>query len=100
MEKTTGSTGSWETRWAHRLSLFPSRCLLGIADSAFRTLMYSMGGCALATLTLLDLAIVMIVIRPVTKLSNAAHQISKGDLGVPELAVKGRGRDFAAGAIF
>ena len=34
-------------------------------------------------------AIVMIVIRPVTKLSKAADQISKGDLTVPELAVKG-----------
>ena len=67
----------------------PMSVPLGIADRAFRTLMYSLGGISLATLILLDLAIVMIVIRPVTKLSRAADQISKGDLSVPELAVKG-----------
>jgi HAMP domain-containing protein len=67
----------------------PMSVPLGIADRAFRTLMYSLGGIALATLILLDLAIVMIVIRPVTKLSRAADQISKGNLSVPELAVKG-----------
>jgi HAMP domain-containing protein len=67
----------------------PMSVPLGIADRAFSTLMYSLGGIAIATLILLDLAIVMIVIRPVTKLSLAADQISKGDLSVPELAVKG-----------
>jgi protein-histidine pros-kinase len=67
----------------------PMSVPLGIADRAFRTMMYSLGGIALATLILLDLAIVMIVIRPVTKLSRVADQISKGDLSVPELAVKG-----------
>ena len=67
----------------------PMSVPLAIADRAFRTLMYSLGGIALATLILLDLAIVIIVIRPVTKLSKAADQISKGDLSVPELAVKG-----------
>lgn len=29
------------------------------------------------------------MIRPVTRLSTAADQISKGDLSVPELAIKG-----------
>lgn len=43
----------------------------------------------MTTLIWLDLAIVMIVIRPVIKLSRAADQISKGELSVPELAVKG-----------
>ena len=67
----------------------PMTVPLGIADRAFRSLMFSLGGIALATLLLLDLAIVMIVIRPVTRLSKAADQISKGDLSVPELAIKG-----------
>ncbi len=67
----------------------PMSVPLGVADRAFRSLMFSLGGIALATLLLLDLAIVMIVIRPVTRLSNAADQISKGDLSVPELAIKG-----------
>lgn len=67
----------------------PMSVPLGIADRAFRSLMFSLGGIALATLLLLDLAIVTIVIRPVTRLSKAADQISKGDLSVPELAIKG-----------
>lgn len=67
----------------------PMSVPLGIADRAFRTLMYSLGGISLATLLLLDLAIVLIVIRPVTRLSKVADQISKGDLSVPELTVKG-----------
>jgi protein-histidine pros-kinase len=67
----------------------PMSVPLGIADRAFHALMYSLGGVSLVTLILLDLAIVTIVIRPVTKLSKAADQISKGDLSVPELTVKG-----------
>jgi protein-histidine pros-kinase len=67
----------------------PMSVPLAIADRSFRTLMYSLGGVFLVTLILLDLAIVMIVIRPVTKLSKIADQISKGDLTVPELTVTG-----------
>jgi protein-histidine pros-kinase len=67
----------------------PMSVPLGVADRAFRSLMFSLGGIALATLLLLDFAIVMIVIRPVTRLSKAADQISKGDLSVPELAIEG-----------
>lgn len=67
----------------------PMSVPLGIADRAFRSLMLSLGGVFLGTLLLLDLAIVMIVIRPVTRLSVAADQISKGDLNVPELPAKG-----------
>ena len=67
----------------------PMSVPLAIADHSFRTLMYSLGAIAVATLILLDVAIVMIVIRPVTKLSKAADQISKGDLSIPELEVKG-----------
>jgi HAMP domain-containing protein len=67
----------------------PMAVPLAIADQAFRTLMFSLGGVALVTLLLLDLAIMMIVIRPVTRLSKAADQISKGDLNVPELPAEG-----------
>jgi HAMP domain-containing protein len=67
----------------------PMSVPLRIADRAFRTLMFSLGGISLATLLLLDLAIVLIVIRPVTRLSKAADQISKGDLTIPEVPAKG-----------
>ncbi len=67
----------------------PMSVPLSIADRAFRTLMFSLGGISLATLLLLDLAIILIVIRPVTRLSKAADQISKGDLTIPEVPAKG-----------
>ncbi len=67
----------------------PMSVPLGIADRAFRNLMFTMGGVSLVTLLLLDLAIMIIVIGPVTRLSKAADQISKGDLSVPELRIKG-----------
>jgi HAMP domain-containing protein len=67
----------------------PMSVPLGIADRALRSLMISLGGISLATLLLLDLAIVGMVIRPVARLSKTADQISKGDLNVPELPAKG-----------
>lgn len=67
----------------------PMSVPLGIAERAFRSLMFSLGGISLATMILLDLAIVLIVIRPVTRLSRAADQISKGDLTVAELPAEG-----------
>jgi HAMP domain-containing protein len=67
----------------------PMSVPLGIADRAFSTLMFSLGGISLVTLLLLDLAIYFIVIRPVTRLSKAADQISKGDLTIPEVPANG-----------
>jgi HAMP domain-containing protein len=67
----------------------PMAVPLAIASDAFKTLMISLGGISLATLLLLDVAIVMIVVRPVTQLSKTADQISTGDLNVPEIPVRG-----------
>ena len=67
----------------------PMSVPLGIADRAFRTLIVSLGGIALATMFLIDLAIILMVIRPVTRLSKAADEISKGNLNVPEIPAKG-----------
>jgi HAMP domain-containing protein len=67
----------------------PMSVPLSIADRAFRTLMIYLGGVALATLILLDLAMITIVIRPVSRLAAAADEISKGNLEVPEIATKG-----------
>lgn len=67
----------------------PMSVPLGIADRAFRTLMVSLGGIALATMFLIDLAIVLMVIRPVSRLHKAADEISKGNLNVPEIPAKG-----------
>lgn len=67
----------------------PMSVPLTIADRAFRTLMIYLGGVALATLILLDVAMITIVIRPVSRLAGAADEISKGNFNVPEIPVKG-----------
>jgi HAMP domain-containing protein len=67
----------------------PMALPIAIADHAFRSLMISLVGAALATFLVLDLFIIMVVIRPVTRLSAVAEEVSKGALTVPELEVKG-----------
>ena len=68
----------------------PMALPIGIANRAFKTLMLYLGLVGLGTLIVLDLALVSIVIRPVTRLSRVADEISKGNLDVPELPVKGK----------
>ena len=67
----------------------PMSVPLKIADRAFRTLMIYLAGVALATLILLDVAMITIVIRPVSRLAGAADEISNGNFNVPEIPVKG-----------
>ena len=68
----------------------PMSMPIAIADRAFRTLMLYLGLVGLGTLVILDLALVSIVIRPVTRLSRMADDISKGSLDVPELPIHGK----------
>jgi HAMP domain-containing protein len=74
---------------AVQLVSVPMAIPLKIADQAFKSLMLSLGGIALLTLIVLDLAVALVVIRPVTRLSNMADRISTGDLDVPEITVTG-----------
>ena len=67
----------------------PMALPLNLASQAFKTLMVSLGGISLLTLIMLDLAIVLVVIRPVMRLSQTADRISNGDLNVPEIPVRG-----------
>lgn len=59
------------------------------ANDAFQSLVFSLILVAIGTLGALNVALIAIVIRPVTKLSEMADQISKGNLDVPELPVRG-----------
>lgn len=67
----------------------PTSVPLGMADRAFKTLLVSLCGVFLFTLVLLDLGLIFIVVHPVDRLSRMADEISKGNLDVPELPVKG-----------
>ena len=67
----------------------PMAMPMAVAAREFKALMISLGSVFLATLVLLDLALMGVVIRPVAKLSAAADAISKGNLNVPELEASG-----------
>jgi HAMP domain-containing protein len=67
----------------------PMSVPVGMANRAFKTLLISLSGVFLFTLVLLDLGLIFIVVHPVDRLSRMADEISKGNLNVPELPVKG-----------
>ena len=60
------------------------------ANGALLKLMLGVGGISLISLGLLNLALLAAVVRPVRQLSRAADEISKGNLNVPEMPVKGK----------
>jgi protein-histidine pros-kinase len=60
-----------------------------IADQAFGTLLAALAATSLLTLIIIDAALYFMVIRPVGQLAHMADRISKGELDVPELPVKG-----------
>jgi len=67
----------------------PTSVSVGMADRAFKTLLISLAGVFVLTLVLLDLGLTLVVIRPVTRISRIADDISKGNLNVPEIPVRG-----------
>lgn len=60
------------------------------ADEGFRTLLISLGAVFLLTIILIDVAMYLIVIRPLRRVSRNADIISKGEIDLPPLAVKGK----------
>lgn len=60
-----------------------------IADSAYRTLVLYLVLTFFLTLIAIDLALYFVVIRPVGKLSAMADRVSRGELDMPELPVRG-----------
>jgi protein-histidine pros-kinase len=60
-----------------------------IADQAFGTLVAALAATSLLTLIIIDAALYFMVVRPVSQLAQTADRISKGELDVPELPVKG-----------
>ena len=68
----------------------PMALAVSVARGAFKTLMLYLGGVALVTVIVLDLALVLTVIRPVSRLSAMADEISEGNMDMPELPVRGK----------
>jgi HAMP domain-containing protein len=61
-----------------------------MADDGFRNLLVTLGAIFLLTIVLIDVAMYLIVIQPLRRVSKNADVISKGDVDLPLLAVKGK----------
>lgn len=68
----------------------PETLPVEIANRALRTLATYLVVVAFVSLLVLDVVLIFTVIRPVAKLSRAADEISRGNLEVEDLPVKGR----------
>jgi protein-histidine pros-kinase len=68
----------------------PMSVAIAKADSGFRSLLISLGAIFLLTIALMDVSIYMIVIRPLRRVSRNADVISKGEMDLPPLEVKGK----------
>jgi len=68
----------------------PASVPVKMADSAFKNLLLDMGIVALVTLIAVDSALILIVVRPVSRLSDMADRISKGELDEAQLPIHGK----------
>jgi len=68
----------------------PMTVPIQIADLAFRRLMVNLAAIFLVTLLAIDLSLYLIVVRPVRRLAGMADRISRGEMDLKELPVKGR----------
>ncbi|MGC2497838.1 MAG: DUF3365 domain-containing protein [Acidobacteriaceae bacterium] len=68
----------------------PMSVPIAMARTGFRNLLIGLGTIFLLTIFLIDLAMYLVVIRPLRRVSKTADSISKGEVALPPLEVKGR----------
>jgi protein-histidine pros-kinase len=68
----------------------PMAVPVALANQGFHNLLISLGAIFLLTVILIDLAMYFIVIRPLRRVSQNADVISKGQIDLPPLEVKGK----------
>ena len=68
----------------------PMSVPIALANKGFQELLIGLGAIFLLTIVLIDLAMYMIVIRPLRRVSRNADVISKGEIDLPPLEVKGK----------
>ncbi|MGA7523391.1 MAG: DUF3365 domain-containing protein [Acidobacteriaceae bacterium] len=78
----------------------PMSVPIAIANQGFRNLLIGLGSVFLLTIVLIDVAMYLIVIRPLTRVSKNADIISKGEVDMPPLEVHGRDEIAAVTASF
>lgn len=67
----------------------PMSVPLANAQRTFNTFMLSLGGIFLATFVVLNIMLSFLIIRPISRMSEAADKISTGDFDVPEFPARG-----------
>jgi HAMP domain-containing protein len=67
----------------------PESLALRLAERQFRTMMFWFAAIGAAVMLVLNVLLLFAVVRPVAAMSAAADAISRGEIGVPELEVKG-----------
>ena len=75
----------------------PMTVSLAKADQAFRTFMTSLVVVFAFAFAVLNLALSVLIIRPIIRMARVADQVSTGSFDVPEFSATGRGRDRRAG---
>ncbi len=78
----------------------PMSVPIAIAARGFRELLIGLGSVFLLTMLLIDLALYMVVIRPLAEISKNADIISKGEVDLPLMKVRGRDEIAAVTASF
>ena len=68
----------------------PMTVALDKANQAFRTFMVSLVLVFVVAFLALNLALSVLIIRPIIRMARAADQVSTGNMEVPEFAPKGR----------
>ena len=68
----------------------PMSVPIELANQGFRNLLIGLGAIFLLTIALIDAAVYFIVIRPLRRVSGNADAISKGEIDLPQLDVKGK----------
>lgn len=68
----------------------PTAVAVKLADEGFRNLLISLGAIFLFAIVLIDIGMYLIVIRPLRRVSKNADMVSKGEIDLPPLEVKGK----------
>ncbi len=67
----------------------PMAVPIGLANTAFKTLLGSLIAVFVSILVVLNVLLMLVVIRPIRRLSQMADQVSTGNLDVPDVLVSG-----------
>jgi protein-histidine pros-kinase len=78
----------------------PMELAIKNANDAFKVFMTSLAGIFIVTFIVLNVMLSLMIIRPISRMSEAADKVSQGDFNVPEFTKKGGDEIGALGTSF